>query len=194
MSNIQIGSVIMNDQRKRIHPHKFTLWVGIGSIVMMFAGLTSAYIVKRNLANWITFDIPTIFWYSTVVIISSSLTIMASRNYFKQGEMAKYRRWLTVTMCLGILFILMQTLGFINLWKNGITLTKNVSFSFLYIIVGLHALHIVAGVIALLIIFIKAFSIKRKTYSSLSIDLMSIYWHFVDFLWLYLLLFLLMIR
>jgi cytochrome c oxidase subunit 3 len=194
MSNFQIGSVVMNDQRKRIHPHKFTLWVGIGSIVMMFAGLTSAYIVKRNLANWITFDIPTIFWYSTVVIILSSLTIMASRNYFKQGEMANYRRWLTVTMFLGILFVLMQTFGFINLWKNGITLTRNVSFSFLYIIVGLHALHIAAGVIALLIIFIKAFSVKRKIYSSLPIDLMSIYWHFVDFLWIYLLIFLVMIR
>lgn len=184
----------MNDQRKRIHPHKFTLWVGIGSIVMMFAGLTSAYIVKRNLANWITFDIPTIFWYSTLVIIISSLTIMASRNYFKQGEMTNYRRWLTVTMFLGILFVLMQTFGFINLWKNGITLTRNVSFSFLYIIVGLHALHIVAGVIALLIIFIRAFSVKRKIYSSLPIDLMSIYWHFVDFLWIYLLIFLVMIR
>jgi cytochrome c oxidase subunit 3 len=194
MSNIQIGSVAITDQRKRIHPHKFTLWVGIGSIVMMFAGLTSAYIVKRNLANWITFDIPTIFWYSTVVIIASSLAIMASRKYFKQGEMANYRRWLAVTMCLGILFILMQTIGFIDLWKNGITLTRNVSFSFLYIIVGLHALHVVAGVIALLIISIKAFSVKRKTYSSLSIDLMSIYWHFVDFLWIYLFIFLLIIR
>src|SRR5687767_4610828 len=117
MSNFQIGNVVMNDQRKRIHPHKFTLWVGMGSIVMMFAGLTSAYIVKRNQANWITFDIPTIFWYSSVVIILSSLTIMASRNYFRQGEMANYRRWLTLTMFLGILFVLMQTAGFINLWN-----------------------------------------------------------------------------
>jgi hypothetical protein len=74
----------MNDQRKRIHPHKFTLWVGIGSIVMMFAGLTSAYIVKRNLVNWITFDLPVIFWYSTAVIIASSITIMVSRNYFEE--------------------------------------------------------------------------------------------------------------
>jgi len=184
----------MNDQRKRIHPHKFTLWVGMGSIVMMFGGLTSAYIVKRNQGNWITFDIPTIFWYSTGVIILSSLTIMASRNYFKQGEMANYRRWLTVTMFLGILFVAMQTFGFISLWKNGITLTKNVSFSFLYIIVGIHALHVTAGIIALLIIFIRAFSVKRKIYSSLPIDLMSIYWHFVDFLWIYLLIFLVMIR
>lgn len=184
----------MSEQRKRIHPHKFTLWVGIASIVMMFAGLTSAYIVKRNLANWITFDLPAIFWYSTAVIILSSITIMAGRNYFKQGEMAKYRQSLIITTVLGILFVLMQTLGFINLWNNGITLTRNVSFSFLYIIVGLHALHVVAGVIALLIILIKAFSSRRKTYSIVPIDLMSTYWYFVDFLWIYLLIFLVLIR
>ncbi len=94
----------------------------------------------------------------------------------------------------GSIKILMRAAGFIDLWKNGITLTRSVSFSFLYIIVGLHALHIVAGVIALLIISVKAFSVKRKTYSSLSIDLMSIYWHFVDFLWIYLFIFLLIIR
>ncbi len=184
----------MNDQRKRIHPHKFTLWVGISGIVMMFAGFTSAYIVKRNLANWITFDLPVIFWYSTAVIILSSLTIMVSRNFFKLGEMAKYRKWLAVTMVLGILFVVMQAIGFLTLWENGITLTRNVSFSFLYIIVGLHALHVIAAVIALLVILIKAFSIRRKTYSAVPIDLMSTYWHFVDFLWIYLLIFLVLIR
>jgi cytochrome c oxidase subunit 3 len=115
-------NIVVNQQRKRIHPHKFTLWVGIASIVMMFAGLTSAYIVKRNLANWITFKLPVIFWYSTVIIILSSITIMVSRNFFKQGEMAKYRKSLIGTAGLGILFVIMQTVGFINLWNNGIHL------------------------------------------------------------------------
>lgn len=184
----------MRDQRNRIHPHKFTLWVGIGSIVMMFAGLTSAYIVKRNLANWISFDLPVTFFYSTAVIIISSVTIMLSRNYFKQGEMLKYRQWLTVTMVLGIIFVALQTLGFTQLWNNGITLTRNVSFSFLYIIVGLHALHVVAGIIALLVVFLKAFSVRKKIYSSLPIDMLNTYWHFVDLLWIYLLIFLILIR
>ena len=184
----------MTDQRKRIHPHKFTLWVGIGSIVMMFAGFTSAYVVKRNLSNWITFDLPVLFWYSTAVIILSSLTIIVSRNFFKQGEMARYRKWLAVTMLLGVLFVVLQTMGFINLWQSGITLTRNVSFSFLYVIVGLHALHVIAGVIALIVILIKAFSIRKKIYSEIPIDLMSTYWHFVDFLWIYLLIFLVLIK
>jgi len=186
--------IVMNAQRKKIHPHKFTLWVGISSIVMMFAGLTSAYIVKRNLANWITFNLPVVFWYSTAVIIFSSIAVMISRKYFKQGEMVKYRQWLMATTVLGILFIILQTIGFINLWNNGITLTRNVSFSFLYIIVGLHALHVAAGVIVLLIILIKSFSSRRKSYSSLPIDLISTYWYFVDFLWIYLLVFLVLIR
>lgn len=184
----------MSDQRKRIHPHKFTLWVGIAGIVMMFAGLTSAYIVKRNLANWISFELPLIFWFSTVTIVLSSFTIMVSRNYFRQGEMAKYRWWLCITSILGILFVVMQTLGFMALWSNGITLTRNVSFSFLYIIVGLHALHVVAGVIALLVMLVKAFSRRTKMYSPVPIDLMSTYWYFVDFLWIYLLIFLVLIR
>jgi cytochrome c oxidase subunit III len=184
----------MKQERKKIHPHKFTLWVGISSIVMMFAGLTSAYIVKRNLANWVTFDLPVIFWYSTAIIILSSLTILLSQNYFKRGEMAKYREWLTITMVLGIAFVIMQVFGFIHLWNSGITLTRNVSFSFLYVIVGLHALHVVAGVIALLVIFLRAFSVRRKVYSSLPIEMMSTYWHFVDFLWIYLLVFLVLIK
>jgi cytochrome c oxidase subunit III len=186
--------LVMKQDRKKIHPHKFTLWVGIGSIVMMFAGLTSAYIVKRNLVNWISFDLPVIFWFSTAVIILSSLTIFLSHNYFKNGEMAKYRQWLTVTIILGIAFVIMQSFGFAQLWKSGITLTRNVSFSFLYVIVGLHALHVVAGVIALLVLFLKAFSLKRKSYSSLPMEMMSTYWHFVDLLWIYLLVFLALIR
>jgi cytochrome c oxidase subunit 3 len=186
--------IVINEQRQKIHPHKFTLWVGIGSIVMMFAGFTSAYIVKRNLANWITFDLPEIFWYSTAVIILSSITIIVSRNCFKHGEMSKYRLWLIITLGLGILFVTMQTFGFISLWGSGITLTRNVSFSFLYIIVGLHALHVVAGVMALLIILLRTFSVRRKIYSAIPIDLMNTYWHFVDFLWIYLLIFLLLIR
>ncbi|MEO6290237.1 MAG: cytochrome c oxidase subunit 3 [Ginsengibacter sp.] len=184
----------MKDQKNRIHPHKFTLWIGLASIVMMFAGLTSAYLIKRNLANWITFDIPAIFWYSTAVIILSSITIILSRNAFGQREMKTYRRWLAVTMVLGIVFVFMQYSGFRQLWDSGMTLTRNVSFSFLYIIVGLHALHVIGGLIALIVILIKAYSIKNKNYSPVQIDLMSTYWHFVDFLWIYLLMFLVMIR
>ncbi|MDQ2719253.1 MAG: cytochrome c oxidase subunit 3 [Bacteroidota bacterium] len=185
---------VMKEGKTKIHPHKFTLWVGLASIIMMFAGLSSAYIVKRNQANWLTFDIPLIFWYSTVVIILSSVTILLCKNAFINRGMKQYRSWLGVTILLGIGFVFMQYTGFKQLWESGITLSGNVSFSFLYIIVGLHALHVIGGIIALIIIYFKSFSSRRKNYSPVSIDLMNTYWHFVDFLWLYLLIFLVMIR
>src|ERR1700739_214078 len=187
-------STVVMEQRKRIHPHKFTLWVAIASIVMMFAGLTSAYIVKRNQPNWVPFELPQIFWYSTAGIIVSSLTLMQALKFFKQRELQQYRRLIAVTLILGVLFVVLQVIGFSRLWANGMTLQANVSFSFLYIIVGLHALHVLGGIIALLVLFLKAFSSKVRSYDSVPVEVMSTYWHFVDFLWLYLLIFLIMIR
>jgi cytochrome c oxidase subunit 3 len=108
--------------------------------------------------------------------------------------MRHYKRWLFLTTLLGIGFVFLQYFGFQELWENGITLTRNVSFSFLYIIVGLHALHVLGGVIALLIMYLKSFSRRRKNYNQIYIDLMNTYWHFVDLLWVYLLLFLVFIR
>ena len=187
-------SIVAMEQKKRIHPHKFTLWVGIGSILMMFAGLTSAYIVKRNQAGWQTFELPMQFWYSTAVIIASSATIYFALQSFRQREMAKYRSLMTVTLLLGVLFIVLQYLGFKQLWSEGIKLTGNVSYSFLYVIVGLHAAHVLAGLVALGITFAKAFSKKNRSYDVVPVEMMSTYWHFVDILWIYLLIFLLMIR
>ncbi len=188
-----MNTVVM-EQRKKIHPHKFTLWIGIGSILMMFAGLTSAYIVKRNQANWVTFDLPLAFWYSTAVILLSSIALFLAEKYFREREMAKYRRLITVTIILGVLFIVLQVIGFKQLWSVGITLQKNVSFSFLYVIVGLHAAHVVGGIIALIVLFAKAFRTSIKSYNTVPVEVISTYWHFVDILWIYLLIFLLMIR
>ena len=187
-------SIVAMEQKKRIHPHKFTLWVGIGSILMMFAGLTSAYIVKRNQAGWQTFELPMLFWYSTATIIASSVTMYMALQSFRQREMAKYRSLVTVTLLLGVLFIVLQALGFQQLWNKGIRLNGNVSYSFLYVIVGLHAAHVIAGLIALVITFAKAFGRKTRSYDVVPVEMMNTYWHFVDVLWIYLLVFLLMIR
>jgi cytochrome c oxidase subunit 3 len=187
-------SIVAMEQRKRIHPHKFTLWVGIGSLLMMFAGLTSAYIVKRNLANWQTFDLPQFFWFSTVAILISSVTIFLAEKAFKKREMKKYRSLLITTLVLGVLFIIFQLLGFQQLYAKEITLTKNVSYSFMYVLVGLHAAHVVGGLIALIVLFLKAFSKKSRTYDSIPVELVGTYWHFVDVLWIYLLIFLILIR
>ena len=179
----------VNEQRKKIHPHKFTLWVALGSIIMMFAGLTSAYVVKRDQPGWTTFAIPRAFWYSTGTILFSSLTIQMALRAFKEREMLQYRNLLTTTTVLGILFILLQFLGFRQLWHTGITLRGSGGGQFLYVIAGLHAVHVLGGVIALLIMLAKAFVSKTRSYDSIPVELMTTYWHFVDLLWIYLLIF-----
>lgn len=185
-------SAIVNETPKRIHPHKFTLWVAMGSIIMMFAGLTSAYIVKKNQSSWLEFDLPVVFMYSTMVIIASSVTIHLATKAFKAREMARYRTLITATALLGVLFMALQVLGFMDLEARNIALTgakSNSAASFLLVITGLHMLHVLGGVIALLVMFIKAYVSSVKNYSSLSIELVGTYWHFVDILWIYLFIF-----
>ncbi len=184
----------VNEQRKKIHPHKFTLWVALGSIIMMFAGLTSAYVVKREQPGWTTFQIPKAFWYSTVVILTSSLTIQLSLKAFKEREMQRYRNLLTTTAVLGILFVVLQWIGFRQIWNTGITFRGSGGGQFLYIIAGLHAVHVLGGILALIVLFVKAYASKVRSYNSIPVELMSTYWHFVDLLWIYLLVFFMFIN
>ncbi|HSC54777.1 MAG TPA: cytochrome c oxidase subunit 3 [Phnomibacter sp.] len=186
----------MASQNKKIHPHKFTLWVALGSIVMMFAGLTSAYIVKRNQANWQGFELPQIFTYSTVVIILSSITIYLALRSFKQRRLTAYRQLMIVTIVLGLAFIAMQWAGFRELHYKGIKLIgpgSNVSASFLAVIAGIHLLHVLGGVVALLVMVYKAFLDRTKSYNAVPVEIAAQYWHFVDFLWIYLFVFLMMV-
>jgi cytochrome c oxidase subunit 3 len=180
--------------KNKIHPHKLTLWIGIGSIVMMFAGLTSAYIVKRNQAGWVTYDLPNAFWYSTIVILISSGTIYMADKAFRSRSMVVYRRWMSITTVLGVAFMVVQYFGFKAFWVQGMTLQANVSYSFLYVIVGLHALHVAGGVITLIVMSLMAFSKKKRVYSVVPVELIGTYWHFVDLLWIYLLIFLILIK
>lgn len=180
---------MVNEQRKKIHPHKFTLWVALGSIIMMFAGLTSAYVVKRDQPGWTTFPIPRAFWYSTAVILVSSLTIQMSLKAFKDREMQRYKNMLTLTAVLGILFVTMQYIGFREIWRTGITFHGSGGGQFLYIIAGLHAVHVMGGVIALVITVARAFATRTRSYNSVPVELLSTYWHFVDLLWIYLFIF-----
>lgn len=182
-------AVVVSTQRKKIHPHKFTLWVGIGSIIMMFAGLTSAYIVKGNLPGWATIVLPKVFYYSTFVLLASSVTVQGALKAFKERKMREYRLLITVTAGLGGLFILLQGIGFSHLWESGITWKGAGAGQFLYIIFGLHAIHVLGGVITLVVMFMKAFSARFRNYNPVSVELISTYWHFVDVLWLYLFIF-----
>ncbi len=185
-------AAVTEQQRKRLHPHKFMMWVAMASIVMMFAGFTSAYIVKRNQSNWLEFGLPSYFWISTGVILLSSVTIQLALVAFKARNMPRYRRLITITAILGVLFASLQWLGFMNLESSGVKLigvNSNPSGSFLGVITGVHMLHVLGGVVALLIMFFRAFSSRQKNYSPVSIEIAATYWHFVDAIWIYLLLF-----
>ncbi|HVZ56115.1 MAG TPA: heme-copper oxidase subunit III [Chitinophagaceae bacterium] len=176
-------------QTKKIHPHKFTLWVAIGSIVMMFAGLTSAYIVKSNQAAWQSVSAPRVFWYSTATILLSSLTMLMAVRAFKQREMARYRNLIALTTLLGILFVVLQYVGFRQLWNSGISFRGSGGGQFLYVIAGLHAVHVIGGVIALAVMLTRAFAGAVKSYSVTPVEVAATYWHFVDLLWVYLFIF-----
>jgi cytochrome c oxidase subunit 3 len=183
---------VMSVQRNKIHPHKFTLWVGIGSIIMMFAGLTSAYIVKRSQANWTMLEIPNIFWVSTITILLSSLTMYLSVKAFRERNMNRYRSMLSLTAILGLAFLVMQVVGFLQYRSMDIRLIgagSNASYSFLLAIASLHAVHVFGGVVALVIIARKALSSRKRSYSSVPVEVIATYWHFVDILWIYLILF-----
>jgi len=187
--------LVSTQQQKRIHPHKFTLWVAIGSIIMMFAGLTSAYIVKSNQANWQEIKTPQVFWYSTAVILLSSLTIQMALRSFKQREMNRYRQLMTITVLFGAAFVVLQWTGFMQIWNSGVQF-KGIAGAgqFLYVIFGLHALHVLGGVIALIVMLAKAFFGNTKNYASTGVEVAATYWHFVDVLWIYLFVFFLWIK
>jgi len=186
-------TTVMTEQRQKLHPHKFTLYVAFASILMMFAGLTSAYIVKRNLAGWEEVETPLYFWYSTIAILVSSLTIQLALRAFKQRSMQQYRRLVGVTLLLGIAFIVFQWLGFSWMWSHGVHFRGASAGQFLYVIAGLHALHVIGGIVVLIIMFLKAFLGQTKSYNATPVDVAATYWHFVDALWLYLLIFFIVI-
>ena len=180
-------------EKEKSHPYQFYLWGGLGSIVMMFAGLTSAYIVKKGQANWLDFDLPNIFVVSTVIILLSSFTMQMAVKKAKEQNENQYRGFIAVTAIFGVLFIVLQMQGFAQLEASNIALTgarSNSAASFLFVITGLHLLHVLGGVIALIWASLKAFSAKNNTNNDLSIKLISNYWPFVDILWVYLFVFL----
>jgi cytochrome c oxidase subunit 3 len=185
-------SQVISEQKRKIHPHKFTLWVAIGSILMMFAGLTSAYIVKRSQASWLMIEIPMMFWYSTATILASSVTVQLALKALKKREIINYRRLLLVTAVLGVLFIVLQIAGFRQFAAQDIRLVgagSNASYSFLLAISGLHGIHVLGGVVALVVIAIRALSSSTRNYSSVPLEIAATYWHFVDALWIYLFIF-----
>ena len=186
---------ISNDKEPIIPTQKIILWIGLASIIMLFAGLMSGYIVRQAEGNWLVFEIPSMFYISTVVILLSSLTLEISKSAIRKENNKKAYQFLKYTLILGLAFVICQFLGWNQLVTNNIHFSGgNPSESFFYTLSGLHLAHLSIGVIGLAV---TAFKAKKNRYSSknyLGISLCAIYWHFLDFLWLILFVFLALFR
>jgi cytochrome c oxidase subunit III len=180
------------EKRSRIHPHKFALWVACASMIMFFAAFTSGYIVRRSAGNWLEFVMPNLFFYNTIVILLSSVTLHSAYIAFKKMNTQVFKVLLGVSLMLGITFLVLQYQAWIALSENGVELTTNPSSSFLFVISGFHAAHVLGGVAAIAIAFVKSLVIKHEVtpIRKLRLELTTQYWHFVDILWLYLFVFL----
>lgn len=167
------------------------LWIGMIGITMFFAGLTSAVIVRSAESGWVKIGIPDFFWLSTCsIIIGSILMIIAKRNIKQDKPVTQY---VIATLIFGLFFALFQFLGWKDLVSNEIYFTgKNStsSSSFLYVITLAHLLHVIGGLISLIFTSVKSYKGKYNRDDYLGIELASIYWHFLDALWIYLLIFL----
>lgn len=180
----------------RIHPVKFGLWIGLASITMMFGAMTSAYVVRQAAGNWLEFAIPNIFIVSTLVLLISSVTLHISYNQFQRGLQNSYRLFMVLSFVLGIAFVALQYRGWSELFNLGIDLKGNPSGAFLYMITGIHALHVLGGIAALTVGLINSVLLKFEITEKrkLNFELTLHYWHFVDILWVYLFVFLYITR
>ncbi|RMG87721.1 MAG: cytochrome oxidase subunit III [Bacteroidetes bacterium] len=157
-------------------------------MVMLFAGFTSAYIVRQSAGNWLEFQLPQLFYFNTGVILLSSLTLQGAYRAFMRQKETLYKGLLVTTLILGIVFLVLQYQGWTQLMEIGVGLGVNPSGDFIYVISGTHAAHVVGGIGALLVAIGHAFGLKFRVTErrKLRLEMTLIYWHFVDFLWLYL--------
>jgi len=185
---VQVTLQSQQYRRNKIHPQKFALWAGIAGMVMLFAGFTSAYIVRQSAGNWLEFQLPQLFYFNTGVILLSSLTLQGAYRAFMRQKETLYKGLLVTTLILGIVFLVLQYQGWTQLMEIGVGLGVNPSGDFIYVISGTHAAHVVGGIGALLVAIGHAFGLKFRVTErrKLRLEMTLIYWHFVDFLWLYL--------
>jgi cytochrome c oxidase subunit III len=180
------------EQPIAMHPKKFALWLFIVTVVMIFASLTSAYIVRQSEGNWLEFDLPEIFWYNSAIILLSSITLHWAYMSAKKDDLAKVRSGMILTSILGAIFLIGQWYSWGALVDRDVFFVGNPAGSFLYVFTGLHALHLISGVIFLIIVLISSFRYQVHSKNMDTMEMCVTYWHFLGGLWLYLFMFLLL--
>lgn len=169
------------------------LWVGIASIIMIFASLTSAVIVSKSTPAWVNFSLPSSFLISTIVIVVSSVTYWWAYKSAKAGDYSKLKTGVALTLLLGLTFAVLQFISWNNLVEQGIFFagpSSSVSGSYLYALSGLHLAHLSGGLISLVVVYSKSLKNKYTSNNLLGLQASTTYWHFLDGLWVYLYIFL----
>lgn len=175
-----------------MNPKKFLLWMFMVSIVMVFAALTSAYIVRQAEGNWLEYDLPSELWITTGIILLSSGTMQWALNSLRKGNYTNAKTGVMITFMLGVLFLIGQVKVWEILVANDVYFVGNPGGSFLYVLTGFHGLHLISGLIYLLIVEVQLMRHKITAEKPLAMELSTTYWHFLDGLWLYLFFFLLL--
>lgn len=182
-----------SQEEKNARAKKMMLWFGIASLIMGFAGWTSAYIVSSSRADWLTdYQLPTAFLYSTLLIIISSGTYILAKQAVSKDNINLGIKFLLATMVLGFGFIFLQFTGFSELIGEGYYFTgptSSITMSYIFLIAAVHVLHVVAGLISLAVVLFNTYKKKYSSKNMLGLELGATFWHFLDGLWIYLILF-----
>jgi cytochrome c oxidase subunit 3 len=185
---------VLEEKRRKERSAKLILLFAMASMTMMFAGITSAFVVSKSRADWLKdFQLPTAFYWSTLVIIGCSVTFHLAKLAIKKDQNSKTSMYLFLTLLLGCSFVGLQFLGFSQIISEGYYFTgqaSSITTTFLYIVTLVHLLHLAGGIISLLIIIYNHFKQKYNSTQTIGIELGAMYWHFLDVLWVYLFLFL----
>ncbi|WP_420602794.1 cytochrome c oxidase subunit 3 [Flagellimonas sp.] len=185
-------------EEKNKRAKKMMLWFGIVSLIMGFAGWTSAYIVSSKREDWISdLELPQAFFVSTAIIVLSSLTYFMAKLAVKKDNQKQGSIFLLVTLVLGISFIILQFKGFSQMLDNGYYFTgptSSIKMSYVFLIAAVHIVHVVAGLISLLVVLVQQLRRKYMPGNTLGLELGATFWHFLDFLWVYLILFMYFVK
>jgi len=187
---MSIPVTLKKDTNFKIDPVQFTMWIFLVSVVMLFAALTSGYIVRKAQGDWVNFELPSIFLISCFVVVSTSATMVLAQWAQKKESKLLMQLGLLGSLILGVVFVLMQLQGWQELMDSGIYLVGNPSGSFVFVISGLHAVHFVVGIAVILISLLRSLLLSKEEIQLQKISSVAIYWHFVGALWIYLYLFL----
>ncbi len=184
---------ISKERLRKEKAYKTMLLFAMGSIVMVFAGLTSAYVVSKSRPDWLKdFELPQAFLWSTLVIVLSSVTFHLAKLSIKKDNRAKTSLFLWATLTLGVVFVALQFEGFNQVIASGYYFTgsqSTITTSFLYVVVLVHIAHLAGGLISLMVIIYNHYKQKYSATQCIGIELGAMFWHFLDFLWIYLFLF-----